>query len=84
MVVYWSCDALLVRSDVPTLLECARYEGLRTVDASLFKIALLVGRLCSASWGEEISPVGPVVTDSFGGRAARSPPASMSAKPCGC
>ena len=65
----WSCIGralrFLIRDKVATLLECVRCEGIRTADASLFKIALTVGRLCSANRGEEISNCGPAVTDSF-------------------
>jgi hypothetical protein len=46
----WSCIGRALARCVPTLLECERYEGFRTVDAKPFKIALLVGRLCSRMW----------------------------------
>ena len=46
--------ALLMRNDVATL-NVQYAQGLRTLGASLFKIALLVGRLCSANRGEELS-----------------------------
>src|SRR5258705_4507431 len=45
MVAYWSCAALLIRGDLPTLLECAKCEYRRIGDASPFSrsLYLLVG-----------------------------------------
>ena len=41
--MYWSCAALPRRGDVPTLLECARCEGLRTAEASRSRDRFLDG-----------------------------------------
>src|SRR5260370_39776756 len=78
MVAYWSCITLLMSSDVPKLLECARCKERRTIDASLFQDRFLIGCVLR-NRGERINTCrfasygGPL----FGDRAAKSPLASM-------
>jgi hypothetical protein len=48
--VYWSCAALLMRRNVPILLECARCEVRRMVDTSLLQRDVEERLHCCKHW----------------------------------
>jgi hypothetical protein len=69
MVAYWSCAALLIRGDLSTLLECAKYEYRRMGDASPFSrpLYLLVdGVLIRTPLKKGLSTYCPFALQQFG------------------
>ena len=69
MVAYWSCAALLIRGDLPTLLECAKYEYRRMGDASPFSrpLYLLVDWCSDTNSAQEgLSTYCPFALQQFG------------------
>lgn len=69
-----------MRSEVPTLLICARCEGLRTVDASRFEDRFPCWSLCSANRAKKYALVVPALRGSFGASVSCDTAAAIAAR----